>query len=98
MSTSESRFSRRRFLATGLTGAAAVACSGCDRLSAAPRFREFLAGAEGLTERVQRALLWRGALAPEYSPADISETFRANGSNGTASAARKGLACQDIAF
>jgi len=39
-----------------------------------------LAGAEGLTQRVQRALLWRGALAREYSVADLSRTFRANGS------------------
>jgi DMSO/TMAO reductase YedYZ molybdopterin-dependent catalytic subunit len=74
------RVGRRGFLKTGVVGAVAIACGGCDRLSAAPRFREFLAGAEGLTQRVQRALLWRQGLAREYSPADISETFRANGS------------------
>ena len=74
------RFSRRHFLATGVAGTAAVVFGGCDRLSAAPTFREFLAGAEGLTQRVQRALLWRGALAREYGLADVSRTFRANGS------------------
>lgn len=77
--------SRRQFLATGVAGAAAIACGGCDRLSAAPTFRDFLAGAEGLTQRVQRALLWRGPLAREYSQADISETFRANGSQDASS-------------
>lgn len=74
------RFSRRRFLATGTAAAAGVAFGGCDRLSAAPTFREFLGGAEGLTQTVQRALLWRGALAREYSAADMSTVFRANGS------------------
>ena len=74
------RFSRRRFLATGTAAAAGFAFGGCDRLSAAPTFREFLGGAEGLTQTVQRALLWRGALAREYSAADMSTVFRANGS------------------
>jgi DMSO/TMAO reductase YedYZ molybdopterin-dependent catalytic subunit len=69
----------------GAAGAAAIACGGCDRLSAAPRFREFLAGSERLTLRVQRALLWRQALAREYGPADISKTFRANGSQDATS-------------
>jgi DMSO/TMAO reductase YedYZ molybdopterin-dependent catalytic subunit len=77
--------SRRRFLAAGVAGAAAITTAGCDRLSAAPTFREFLAGAEGLTQRVQRALLGRGALAREYSSADVSEVFRANGSQDASS-------------
>jgi DMSO/TMAO reductase YedYZ molybdopterin-dependent catalytic subunit len=61
-------------------GGAAIVSGGCDRLSTSPSFREFMAGAEGLTQRVQRALLWRGSLAREYSRADISPVFRANGS------------------
>jgi DMSO/TMAO reductase YedYZ molybdopterin-dependent catalytic subunit len=71
---------RRRFLATGAAGAAAMLLGGCDRLSATPTFRELLAGSEGLTQAVQRALLWRGSLAREYSEADLSPDFRANGS------------------
>jgi len=74
------RVDRRRFLATSVTSFAAIVSGGCDRFSASPTFREFLAGAEGLNQRVQRALLWRGALAREYTPADISPNFRANGS------------------
>jgi DMSO/TMAO reductase YedYZ molybdopterin-dependent catalytic subunit len=80
MTRDEWRISRRRFLATGLAGSAAALFGGCDRLSAAPTFRQLMAGAEGLTQRVQRALLWRGALAREYSPSEISPIFRANGS------------------
>jgi len=76
---------RRRFLAASAVGAAAMVSGGCDRLSASPTFREFMAGAEGLTQRVQRALLWRGSLAREYSRADISHVFRANGSQDAGS-------------
>jgi DMSO/TMAO reductase YedYZ molybdopterin-dependent catalytic subunit len=43
-----------------------------------------MAGAEGLTQAVQRAMLWRGALAREYTAADLSPVFRANGSTGAA--------------
>jgi DMSO/TMAO reductase YedYZ molybdopterin-dependent catalytic subunit len=49
-------------------------------VTTAPTFREFLARSEGLTQYVQRALLWRGSLAREYRVSDISKTFRANGS------------------
>jgi DMSO/TMAO reductase YedYZ molybdopterin-dependent catalytic subunit len=72
--------SRRKFLVAGGVSGIALGLGGCDRLSEAPTFREFLAGAEGLTQRVQRALLWRAALAREYSEADVSKIFRANGS------------------
>jgi DMSO/TMAO reductase YedYZ molybdopterin-dependent catalytic subunit len=65
---------------TAVAGAAAIAGGGCDRLSEAPSFREFLAGANRLTLRAQRTLMWRQALAREFSPAEISRTFRANGS------------------
>jgi DMSO/TMAO reductase YedYZ molybdopterin-dependent catalytic subunit len=75
---------RRRFLAAGAAGAAAMV-SGCDRLSASLTFREIMTGAEGLTQRVQRALLWRGSLAREYRRADISPVFRANGSQDAGS-------------
>src|SRR5262245_6379344 len=71
---------RRRFLASATTGFAGIALAGCDRLTSSPTFREFLGSAEGMTEVVQRALLWRGGLAREYSAADISRPFRANGS------------------
>jgi DMSO/TMAO reductase YedYZ molybdopterin-dependent catalytic subunit len=67
---------RRRALA----GAASLILAGCDRLSQAPAFRDFLTSAEGLTYRFQRSLISRRALAREYRPPDISPVFRANGS------------------
>jgi DMSO/TMAO reductase YedYZ molybdopterin-dependent catalytic subunit len=83
---------RRRFLASGgaggaglLLGGSSLFVGGCDRLSAAPTFREMLHGTETLNRRVQRTLLWRGALAREYQESDISTAFRANGSKDASS-------------
>jgi len=80
MARSSELFTRRRVIAAGAASGVALGLGGCDRLSAAPAFRELLTGAEGLTEVVQRALLRRGGLAPEYGPADVSAVFKANGS------------------
>ena len=62
-------------------GAAAggLLLSGCDRLTASPSFREALRGGEALTMRAQRLITNRGALAPEFSRAQMSPIFRANG-------------------
>ncbi|HEX2559884.1 molybdopterin-binding protein [Phenylobacterium sp.] len=66
-----------------LTGAAASAAgfmlTACDRLTQSAGVQAALASAEGLTQRTQRALIPRAALAPEFGPEDISPDFRANG-------------------
>jgi DMSO/TMAO reductase YedYZ molybdopterin-dependent catalytic subunit len=60
---------------------AALGLAACDRLSNTPASLSILDSVENLTRRVQRALLApRDALAPEYSPADLSTTFKPNGS------------------
>ena len=58
---------RRRFLALGAAGLGGTLLSGCDRLSEAPDFQEFLSSAEGLTYRVQRLLGGGHALAREFT-------------------------------
>jgi DMSO/TMAO reductase YedYZ molybdopterin-dependent catalytic subunit len=76
------RPSRRRFLTLGAAGLGALALPGCeriDRLSRAPTYRAILDSAEGLTQRVQRWLIDPQAMAREFSPADLSPDFRANG-------------------
>lgn len=70
---------RRKFLALGAASLGGVILSGCDRLSEAPDFEEFLASAEWLTYRAQRLLGGRHALAREFEPADISQVFKVNG-------------------
>jgi DMSO/TMAO reductase YedYZ molybdopterin-dependent catalytic subunit len=73
------RLGRRKWLQRALAAAGGLALSACDRLSQSESFNAKLDYAEGLTQRVQRLLLGRHALAPEYSVNDISTSFRANG-------------------
>ena len=70
---------RRRFLRNALTLAGAGLLAGCDRLSQTEWAPDVLAKAETLSHTVQRALT-RNALAREYTEAEISPVFRANGS------------------
>src|SRR5690242_7389504 len=71
---------RRNWLQRSLAAATALAVSGCDRLAQSDRVNSTLDWGESWTRGVQRVLLGRSALAPEYSEQDISREFRANGS------------------
>ena len=72
---------RRGFLARGLAIAGASLLGGCDsELSDQPWVKRILDSAEALTRVSQRALISPTALAREYSEADISKDFMANGS------------------
>lgn len=82
---------RRRFLRNAAGIAGAVLVGGCDPLSQEPRAQAVLASAERLTHAAQR-LLAGNALAREFSEADISPTFRANGSTDPAEPAYRALA------
>jgi DMSO/TMAO reductase YedYZ molybdopterin-dependent catalytic subunit len=70
---------RRRWLQRALAAVGGLALSACDRISQSQGVNSTLERAEGLTLGVQRLLLGRHALAPEYSASDISTSFRANG-------------------
>jgi DMSO/TMAO reductase YedYZ molybdopterin-dependent catalytic subunit len=88
-----SRFgiNRRRFLGRVVPGAGALALAGCDALSESPRFRDVLSSAEDLTMKVQRFLLSQDSLAREFTEADISPDFRANGTTNPSSAEYRAL-------
>jgi DMSO/TMAO reductase YedYZ molybdopterin-dependent catalytic subunit len=71
----------RRQLLKGVAGAAGlVTLGGCDNLSRRDWVRKMLARTETLTDRVQRALTPRNALAQEYPESEISTVFPSNGS------------------
>ena len=71
---------RRGFLGRGLAAASATLLGGCDPMSEQPWVRRILDSAETLTRVSQRALLSPSDLAREYSEAEISTDFKANGS------------------
>ncbi len=71
--------SRRRWLQRALAAAGSLALSACDRLANSERVTSALGAEETWTRHVQRLLLGRDALAPEFSEKDISKEFRSNG-------------------
>ena len=74
------KLGRRGFLAGGLAAGSTALLGGCDGLSDQPWLKRVLDSAETLTRVTQEALLSPQALAREFSEADISREFRANGS------------------
>jgi DMSO/TMAO reductase YedYZ molybdopterin-dependent catalytic subunit len=71
---------RRRWLSGLAVTALGAALGACDKLTMNAGVQKGLAQAEGLTRRVQRLVVDRKALAQEFTPAEISPDFRANGS------------------
>lgn len=71
---------RRRLLRGLLAGSGAAMLAGCEKLNTAPGFRALLAKADGPTERALTALTPDDALAEEFTEADLSPVFKANGS------------------
>lgn len=91
------RPNRRLFLAGAATAAGGLLLSGCDQLSQAPGFRKTLYTGEDLTMLVQRALLSPASMAREFTAAEISEDFKANGSTDPDDATYRALAAKGFA-
>ncbi|MFS8124815.1 molybdopterin-dependent oxidoreductase [Rhizobium sp. BR 250] len=72
---------RRRFLIGSTLGAGAVTISGCDLLDQNTDVLNLVRSAETLTMKAQRLLQGRDALAREFTEADISPSFRVNGTS-----------------
>jgi DMSO/TMAO reductase YedYZ molybdopterin-dependent catalytic subunit len=75
---------RRQFLKEAAGAVSLVALAGCDSLTQGGWFPSLLNRTEKWTELVQRAVTPAGALAKEYSEADISPVFPANGNTDPA--------------
>ncbi|HEY4213471.1 MAG TPA: molybdopterin-dependent oxidoreductase [Steroidobacteraceae bacterium] len=70
---------RRNWIQRVLAAAGSLSLGACDRLAESPRVNSALDVGESWTHRVQRVLLGRSALAPEYSEKDITGAFKPNG-------------------
>ena len=70
---------RRGLIGSIAAGAGGLLLSGCNRVNASPGVRSVLQSAEGLTMRAQRLISDRSTLAREFTAADLSPVFRANG-------------------
>ena len=69
---------RRRFITRALGAAGAVVLAGCNRLSSTEWFTRTLGKAEALSYGAAQTI-GRKAMAQEFSPSDLSPTFRSNG-------------------
>ncbi len=93
----ERALARRGFL-KGTAGAASLlALAGCDKLTQSSWFSDILHEAEKLTELVQRTTIPTNALAKEYSEADISKVFPANGNTDPGTEGYHAMAQADFA-
>ena len=72
------RDARRRFLSRLAASIGALGVAGCDRLSQTDWFPKVLGVAEHANHALAKAVT-RKAMAQEFTPADVSPTFRSNG-------------------
>ena len=71
----------RRTLVTGGALGAGLLLTGCDKLAQQPGFRRILFSGEKINMGLQRALMDRNALAPEFTAEQMSPVFRTNGNS-----------------
>ena len=89
--------SRRRFLARALGATGALLLAGCERLSQSEWFPKVLAAGERISEAAQTLVTGRKAMAQEFAEADLSPTFRSNGTAEPDSEAYGALAAKGFA-
>ena len=84
--------SRRQFLLQSVSVLGGLLLAGCDRLSHSQWFTRMLAVAESLNKGVRKGTDNRLSMAQEFSEADLSPSFRSNGTARPASAEYQRLA------
>jgi DMSO/TMAO reductase YedYZ molybdopterin-dependent catalytic subunit len=88
---------RRHWLTAAGATLGSLWLGACDKLTSDPRVAGTLARAEGLTQRAQRLVTDRRALAKEFTAADISKDFKANGTLRPQDYAYEGLLAENFA-
>ncbi len=82
---------KRQFLRWSLASAGGLVLAGCDRIAQTSWFPKVLAAGEALNHGAQKALLSRKAMAQEFTEADLSPSFRSNGTDNPNSAAYQAM-------
>ena len=88
---------RRKLVGAAGLGATGLLLPGCDRVAATPAFRGFVDATDGLLIDATRAVTARDALAREFTAADLSPVFRANGTRDPADPLYRRLAAGGFA-
>lgn len=71
--------SRRKFFARSVAGLSALVLAGCDRVAGTDLFKGAVRLSQDLSRTVHRAIGGRVSMAQEFTEADLSPTFRSNG-------------------
>lgn len=80
-----------------LTGAGGLLLAGCDKVIQVPAARRILFAGEDMHRGLQRALVDRAALAPEFTRDQRSPVFRSNGTRDPGTSAYAALAADRFA-
>jgi len=88
---------RSQLLGGGIASGAGLLLGGCDRAVQSALPRKILFAGEDMQRGLQRALMDRGALAPEFRPDQRSPIFRANGTYDPGTPEYKALAANRFA-
>ena len=88
---------KRQFLQRTLASISALALAGCDRLNMSPTFSKVLAIGESINKGVHQFVGGRVSMAQEFTEADLSPTFRGNGSINPDDAAYRTMAAEGFA-
>lgn len=87
---------KRQFLQRAFAGISTLALAGCDRLNMSPAFGKLLSLGESLSKNVHQFVGGRVSMAQEFTEADLSRTFRANGSINPGDAPYRTLLAQNF--
>jgi DMSO/TMAO reductase YedYZ molybdopterin-dependent catalytic subunit len=88
---------RRRLFTRTLGAAGALLLAGCNRLSLSDWFPKVLGAGETASAAAAALVAYRGSMAQEFSPADLSPKFRSNGTSVPNNAQYLALAERDFA-
>ncbi len=88
---------RRKFFNRLLAGAGAITLAGCDKLSNSATFTKLLSAGETLSYNAHRLISTRKSMAQEFTEADLSPSFRSNGTSSPNNPDYHALANNDFA-